>query len=215
MLGEDRSVRRWVVMVKQPGLFSLKVGATSSHVFTQSPQNIAVEPRIPSLACWNRCFALPQLLYRWLNQSGIFWIPPRMCTQNSKLKIFEGIDGTLFSILCHHFTGWTMDITKVLSEFQDFRSRPRNSNYDIRNNCALHHHGMSTKPLGYVLFPCWSEGSQIKVVTITNPEYLEHISYKAHFIPILFNPRKFSLSPNFNKKTWLTLKIKMTRTLSI
>jgi hypothetical protein len=24
-----------------------------------------------------RCFALPQLLYRWRHQSGIFWIPPR------------------------------------------------------------------------------------------------------------------------------------------
>jgi len=25
-----------------------------------------------------RCFALPQLLYRWLHQSGKFWIPPRI-----------------------------------------------------------------------------------------------------------------------------------------
>jgi hypothetical protein len=23
------------------------------------------------------CFALPQLLYRWRHQSGIFWTPPR------------------------------------------------------------------------------------------------------------------------------------------
>jgi len=30
-------------MVKQPGLFSPKLGATSSHVFTQSLQNFAVE----------------------------------------------------------------------------------------------------------------------------------------------------------------------------
>jgi hypothetical protein len=37
-------------------------GATSSHVFTQSPQNVAAEPRVHSLACWDRCFALPQLL---------------------------------------------------------------------------------------------------------------------------------------------------------
>jgi hypothetical protein len=44
LLGEDGSVRRDVVMVKQPGLFSPKFGATSSHVFTQSPQNLAVEP---------------------------------------------------------------------------------------------------------------------------------------------------------------------------
>jgi hypothetical protein len=30
------------------------------------------------LACWDRCFALPQLLYRWRHQSVIFWIPPRI-----------------------------------------------------------------------------------------------------------------------------------------
>jgi hypothetical protein len=34
LLGEDGSVRRGVVMVKQPGLSSSKFGATSSHVFT-------------------------------------------------------------------------------------------------------------------------------------------------------------------------------------
>jgi hypothetical protein len=34
MLGEDGSVRRGVVMVKQTGLFSPNFGATSSHVFT-------------------------------------------------------------------------------------------------------------------------------------------------------------------------------------
>ena len=55
LLGEDGSVRRGVVMVKQPGLFSPKFGATSLHVFfKQSPQNIAVEPRIQSLACWDK-----------------------------------------------------------------------------------------------------------------------------------------------------------------
>jgi hypothetical protein len=37
-------VRRVVVMVKQPGLFSPKFGARSSHLFTQSPQNVLVEP---------------------------------------------------------------------------------------------------------------------------------------------------------------------------
>jgi hypothetical protein len=78
LLGEDGSVRRGVVMVKQPGLFSPKFGATSSHVFTQSPQNFAVEPGIHSLACWDKFFVLPQLLYRWQQQSGIFWIPPRI-----------------------------------------------------------------------------------------------------------------------------------------
>jgi hypothetical protein len=78
LLGKDGSVRRGVVMVKQPGLFSPKFGATSSHVFTQSPQNLAVEPGIHSLVCWDKFFVLPQLLYRWRHQSGIFWIPPRM-----------------------------------------------------------------------------------------------------------------------------------------
>jgi hypothetical protein len=43
LLGEDRSVRRGIVIVKQPGLFSLKFGATSSHVFKQSPQKFATE----------------------------------------------------------------------------------------------------------------------------------------------------------------------------
>jgi hypothetical protein len=71
-------VRRGVVMVKPPGLFSPKFGATSSHVFTQPLQNVAVEPGIHSLAFWERCFALPQLLYRWRQQSGIFWIPTRI-----------------------------------------------------------------------------------------------------------------------------------------
>jgi hypothetical protein len=42
LLDEDGSVRRGVVMVKQPGLFSPTSGATPSHVFTQTPQNVAV-----------------------------------------------------------------------------------------------------------------------------------------------------------------------------
>jgi hypothetical protein len=46
LLGEDGSVRRGVVVVKQPDMFSPKFGATSWHVFTQSPQNFAVEPGI-------------------------------------------------------------------------------------------------------------------------------------------------------------------------
>jgi hypothetical protein len=78
ILGEDGSVRRDVVMVKQPGLFSPKFGTTSPHVFMQLPQNLAVRPGIHILACLDRCFALPQLLYRWRNQSGIFWTPPRI-----------------------------------------------------------------------------------------------------------------------------------------
>jgi hypothetical protein len=44
MLGEDGSV----AMVKQPGLFSPKFGATSPHVFMQSLQNVAVELEIHS-----------------------------------------------------------------------------------------------------------------------------------------------------------------------
>jgi len=48
LVGEDGSVRRGVVTVKQPGLFSPKLVAMSLHVFTQSPQNFAVEPRINS-----------------------------------------------------------------------------------------------------------------------------------------------------------------------
>jgi hypothetical protein len=51
LLGEDGSVRRGVVLVKQPGLLSSKFGATSSHVSTQSPQNFTVEPGIHSLVC--------------------------------------------------------------------------------------------------------------------------------------------------------------------
>jgi len=56
LLGEDGRVRRGVVMVKQPGLFSSKFGVMSLHVFTQSPQTVAVEPRIHSLACWDKFF---------------------------------------------------------------------------------------------------------------------------------------------------------------
>jgi hypothetical protein len=85
MLGEDGIVRRGVVMVKQPGLFSPKFGATSSHVYTQSPQNVAAEPGIHSLACLVQCFALPQLLYRWRHQSGIFWISPRPAENYPKI----------------------------------------------------------------------------------------------------------------------------------
>ena len=77
LVGEDGSVRQGVVMVKQPDLFSPQLGAMSSHVFTQPPQNSAVEPRIHSLACWDKFFVLPQLPYRWQHQSGIFWIAPR------------------------------------------------------------------------------------------------------------------------------------------
>jgi hypothetical protein len=39
---------------------------------------VAAESGIHSLACWDRCFALPQLLCRWRHQSAIFWIPSRI-----------------------------------------------------------------------------------------------------------------------------------------
>jgi hypothetical protein len=66
------------------------VGATSSRVSTQSTQNVAVEPGIHSLACWDRCLALPQLLYRWRNQSGIFWIQPRKPRRTLRRKRTQG-----------------------------------------------------------------------------------------------------------------------------
>jgi hypothetical protein len=44
LLGENGSVRRGFVMVKQPGLFSPTFGTTSSHILKQSPQNFAAEP---------------------------------------------------------------------------------------------------------------------------------------------------------------------------
>jgi hypothetical protein len=56
-LGEGESVRWAVVMVKQPGLFSPKLGVMSSNVFTHSPHNIPAEPGIHSLACWDKFFA--------------------------------------------------------------------------------------------------------------------------------------------------------------
>ena len=49
LLGDDGSVSRCVVMVKQPGLFWPKLGKMSSHFYTQSPQNFAVEPGIHRL----------------------------------------------------------------------------------------------------------------------------------------------------------------------
>ena len=49
-------MRRGVVTVKQSGLFLPKFGVTSLHVFTQLPQNVTVEPRIHSLACWDKFF---------------------------------------------------------------------------------------------------------------------------------------------------------------
>jgi len=55
-MSEDGSVRRGVFMLKQSGLFSSKLGAMSSQVFTQSPQNFTLEPGIHSLVCWDKFF---------------------------------------------------------------------------------------------------------------------------------------------------------------
>jgi hypothetical protein len=62
LLGEDGSVSRGVVMVKQPGLFSPKFGATSSHVFTpfaakrrsRSPE-FTVWPVGTNFLCYHNC----------------------------------------------------------------------------------------------------------------------------------------------------------------
>jgi hypothetical protein len=72
-------VRRGVVMVKQPGLLSPKFGATSSHVYTQPLPNVAAEAGVHSLACWNKFFVLPPLLYRWRHKSGVLWILRSVC----------------------------------------------------------------------------------------------------------------------------------------
>ena len=81
-LGEDESVRLGVVMVKQPDVLSPKFGATFSHVFTQSLQNVAVEPGIHSLACWVKFFVHNPLDVKESDDhardtpfhlSGLFW----------------------------------------------------------------------------------------------------------------------------------------------
>ena len=82
LLGEDDSVSRCVVMVKQPGMFSPKLGTISSHFVRQSPQNFAVEPGIHSLACWDKLFMHNPLdakesddhaLEIAFHLSGLFW----------------------------------------------------------------------------------------------------------------------------------------------
>jgi len=82
LLGEDGNVRWGVVIVKQPHLFSLKFGAMSSHVFMQLLQNVAAEPRIHSLLCWDKFFVHNPLdvkesddhaLNIAFHLSGLFW----------------------------------------------------------------------------------------------------------------------------------------------
>ena len=82
LLGEEGSVRRDVVMVKRLGLLPPKFGATSSHVFTQSPQNITLELGFHTLACWDKFFVhnppdFKESDYHALeitfHLSGLFW----------------------------------------------------------------------------------------------------------------------------------------------
>jgi hypothetical protein len=56
LLGEDRSLREGIIMVKRSGLFTPNFTVTSSHIFTKSLQNITVEPGIHSLACSDKFF---------------------------------------------------------------------------------------------------------------------------------------------------------------
>jgi len=69
-------------MVKQPGLFSPKLGVMSSHVSMQLLQNFAVEPGIHILACWDKFFMHNPLdvkesddhdLDIAFHLSGLFW----------------------------------------------------------------------------------------------------------------------------------------------
>jgi hypothetical protein len=78
LLSEDVSVRRGVFMVKQPDLFSPKSRGDVFARFHVVAAKVAVEPGIHSLACWDKFFVLPQLLYRWRHQFGIFWISLRI-----------------------------------------------------------------------------------------------------------------------------------------
>jgi len=57
-------------MVKQPGLFSPKFGATFSHVSLHLPQNITVEAGIHILACWDNFFFHNPLDVKESNDQG-------------------------------------------------------------------------------------------------------------------------------------------------
>jgi hypothetical protein len=128
LLGEDGVVRRRVVMAKQPSLFSPMFGATCLHVFTQSAQNFAVGPGIDSLAYWYRCFALPQLLYRWRHQSGIYWIQPRISTfyPNYKININPNIHPIFSFIRPSMYIYWRFERTARLPNIDNHDSTKRN-----------------------------------------------------------------------------------------
>jgi hypothetical protein len=59
--GEKGSVKRCVVVMQQPVLLSPKFGAKSSHIFMQSPYNVAVTCGIDCLACHGEFFVNNQL----------------------------------------------------------------------------------------------------------------------------------------------------------
>jgi hypothetical protein len=81
LLDEDGSVRRGRCHGEAPSSVLAKVRGDVFERFHAVAAKVAVEPVIHSLACWDRCFGLPQLLHRWLHQSGIFWIPPSNITK--------------------------------------------------------------------------------------------------------------------------------------
>jgi hypothetical protein len=80
VLGEDGSVRRGRCYDEAARSVLAKVRGDVFARFHAVAAKVAVEPGIHSVAFWDRCFALPQLLYRWQRQSGIFWIQPLILT---------------------------------------------------------------------------------------------------------------------------------------
>jgi hypothetical protein len=105
LLGEDGIVRRGIVVVKQPGLFLPKFRATSSHVFTQSPQNFAVESGNHSLAFWDKFFVLPQLLCRWRHQSGNILVTNSVFLEECYLCVMK-CKGPEFSFVASWHSNW-------------------------------------------------------------------------------------------------------------
>jgi hypothetical protein len=51
ILGENGSVRWCVVVMQQPVLLPLRLRTKTSHIFTQSPQNVTVVCGIDCLVC--------------------------------------------------------------------------------------------------------------------------------------------------------------------
>jgi hypothetical protein len=63
-----------------------------------------------------RCFTLPQLLYRWRHQSGIFGIPPRIATSCSyeQVLFFVQLGPTVV-----HYTTFQLANVSVLIEYKN------------------------------------------------------------------------------------------------